>query len=204
MFSLPQIFVRLDSAVNVVDDTIATVTEHTRLSTNYTLADTVQTQVNASNRQSATIQVTETVSSYAEKFAEILTPINIETNTDTQADTSTQISTDIGVSTGLQPSVLASEIISTTVDVEEICWAGSPCYQDITGNQTQQQPSTGTGIIDGDGPLTIIKPIPIERTLPDTLRIYYQQHRNMIHGFALFLIAATGFLTARKILQLIL
>jgi hypothetical protein len=196
----------VDSAVNVVDDTIATVTEHTRLSTNYTLAETVQTQANTSNQQSATIQVTETVSSYAEKFAEILTPINIEANTGSQTNASTQISTDIGVSTGLNTAAFITETISTTVDVEEICWAGSPCYQDITGNQTQNQtqPSTGTGIIDGDGPLTIIKPVPIERSLPEWLQIYYQQNRNAIHGFALFLIAATGFLTARKILQLIL
>ncbi|MCY4730553.1 hypothetical protein KY092_08270 [Natronomonas gomsonensis] len=193
----------VDSAVNVVDDTIATVTEHTRLSTNYTLAETVQTQANTSNQQSATIQVTETVSSYAEKFAEILTPINIEANTGSQANASTQISTDIGVSTGLNTAAFITETISTTVDVEEICWAGSPCYQDITGNQTQNQtqPSTGTGIIDGDGPLTIIKPVPIERSLPEWLQIYYQQNRNAIHGFALFLIAATGFLTIRKLLR---
>jgi len=191
----------INSAVNIADDVTDTVSEHVQLSSNYTLAETVQIQVNASNQQSATIQVTETVTTYAEKFAEILTPINIATNTGSQANASTKISTDIGVSTGLNTAAFIAETISTTVDVEEICWAGAPCYQDITGNQTQQQPSTGTGIIDGDGPLTIIKPVPIERSLPDWMQIYYQQNRNAIHGFALFLIAATGFLTIRKLLR---
>ncbi|WP_157575420.1 glycine rich domain-containing protein [Haloferax sp. Q22] len=199
----------LSSTIAVtVDDITDTVSEHTSLTSKVDVTDQNQDQVNASDSTTASIQVNEEVSTYAEKFGELLTPVNVATKTDSQGTASTQLYTDIGLSTTLETGVLALDYISTAINIDEICWAGSPCYQDITGNQTgnqtQQQPGDGTGVIGGDEPITIIKPVPIERSLPEWMQIYYQQHRNAIHGFGLFLLAATGFLSLRKILRFIL
>ncbi|MFB1064855.1 hypothetical protein [Natrinema sp. H-ect4] len=196
---------KLSSTISVtVNDITEAVSEHTPITTEVNVNDQKQGQVNASDSSTASIQVNEEVSTYAEKFGELLIPVNVATKTDSQGTASTQLSTDIGLSTTLETGVLVTDYLSSVVDIEEICWAGAPCYQDITGNQTQQQPGGGTGVIGGDDPITIIKPVPIERSLPEWLQIYYQQNRNMIHGFALFFFAVSGIWIARKILRFIL
>ena len=161
-------------------------------------------QASANDTASTNIQVNGIASSTATTSLELFTPLTVTTTTTEQGTATSQVSTDLGFSTDLASQVTGTGIVSTVIDVTEICWAGAPCYQDITGNQTEQ-PSEGTGIIEGEGPLTIIKPVPIPaKSVPEWMQIYYQQHRNKIHGFALFLIVATGFLTLRKVVQFIL
>jgi len=165
---------------------------------------TTDSQASANGTVSTNIPVNEITSSTATTTLELFTPLTVTTTAKGQGTATSQVSTDIGFSTDLASQVTGTGVVSTVIDVTEICWAGSPCYQDITGNQTEQ-PSGGTGVIDGEGPLTIIKPVPIPaKSVPEWMQIYYQQHRNKIHGFALFLIAATGFLTLRKIIGFIL
>jgi len=194
----------VSTTVSALTQTFSETAVNSSVNTIVDILGTTDSQASANGTASSGIQVNEITSSTATTTLELFTPLTVTTTAKGQGTATSQVSTDIGFSTDLASQVTGTGVVSTVIDVTEICWAGSPCYQDITGNQTQQD-GGGTGIIDGEGPLTIIKPVPIPaKSVPEWMQIYYQQHRNKIHGFALFLIAATGFLTLRKIARFIL
>jgi len=187
------------TAFSLVDDLTHRISEETRLSSNLELSASSEDRVTGIGTSSANITISEDLTTYAVKFGEIFTPFTVTSQTEGQGTTSGTASATIRLSSSTTGQGLVTEALQTAFSIEEICWAGAPCYQDITENQTQQDSGGSTGVIGGDGPTTIIKPIPIERTLPESLQLYYQKYRNQIQGFLLFLIAATGYWTLRKI-----